>query len=134
MNVKRLEGIMLNYWVAKSCGLKLQPEAPTPGDCHDHESGYWHPQNYNPATDWAQGGPIVSNEWYVIEDMLSEWFGTGWNTIEAVMTSPLKWFMRAYVASMFGDEVEDLIVLNFPNGPEHEMKRSINRGGTLACI
>jgi hypothetical protein len=107
MNVKRLDGNLLDFWVAKSGGLKLLPEPPKPGDRYDPESGYWHPLTFHPGSDWSQGGPIVSNEWYALEDILIEWFGNGWTHISALVHDPLKWFMRAYVASQFGDEVED---------------------------
>jgi hypothetical protein len=107
MNVKRLESTALNYWVAKSAGLKLTPSRLEQSEQHDPESGFWHPRTYQPATDWSQGGPIVSNEWFGIEDILVGWFGPEWTQVNAITESPLKWFMRAYVASQFGDEVED---------------------------
>ncbi len=115
MNVKKLEKPLLNFWVAKSAGLKRLPQPPQPGEPHDPESGHWHPHNYDPASDWSQAGPIVSNEWYVIEDTLIEWFGPGWTRSKTVVDFPLMWFMRAYVASQFGDQVEDLVgVDNLP--------------------
>jgi hypothetical protein len=108
MNVKRLDGRQLNYWVAKSAGLKLSADPQNPGTPHDPESGVWHPHTYNPANDWSQAGLILSNEWFSIEDALIEWFGPQWPHIPAIADSPLKWFMRAYVATQYGDEVEDL--------------------------
>jgi hypothetical protein len=117
VNVKRLDGTLLNCWVAKSAGLKLLPAVPGPGDRHDQDSGYWHPQSFHPATDWTHGGPIVANEWYVLEDILCEWFGPTWTTVEAVVRDPLKWFMRAFVASMFGDEVEEVRVSDMVQPP-----------------
>jgi hypothetical protein len=118
MNVKRIEADRLNFWVAKSAGLKLLPQVPEPGANHDPENGFWHPRNFHPASDWSHAGPIVSNEWYVIEDMLLAWFGPQWTQVNAIMCEPLKWFMRAYVASQFGDEVEDAC---FP-GPAQDVK------------
>lgn len=110
MNVRRINAGLLNYWVAKSAGLRLMTDMPAPGEAHDPESGLWHPGNYAPSSDWALGGPIVANEWYGIEDILVEWFGPEWARVPAVMESPLKWFMRAYVASQYGDEVEDVYI------------------------
>jgi hypothetical protein len=105
MNVKRLDGRQLNYWVARSAGLKLSAEqACIP---HDPDSGHWHPHSYNPANDWAQAGAILSAEWFGIEDTLVDWFGTQWPHLPALCDGPLKWFMRAYVATQFGNEVED---------------------------
>lgn len=116
MNVKRLDGRQLNYWVAKAAGLKLSADHQKPGTPHDPESGVWHPHTYNPANDWSQAGLILSNEWFSIEDALIEWFGPQWPHIPAVADSPLKWFMRAYVATQYGDEVED-IALSAPAEP-----------------
>jgi hypothetical protein len=108
MNVKRLDGRLLNFWVAKSGGLSLSAQESDPSKVHDPDSGFWHPYTYNPASDWAHAGAIVSNEWFAIEDMLLEWFGPHWSHIPAITENPLTWFMRAYVATQFGDEVEEV--------------------------
>ncbi len=108
MNVKRLEGRALNYWVAKAAGLTLAEDDEQLAKRHDPESRRWHPQSYNPAQDWTHAGSIVSEEWYSIEDMLTEWFGPEWSFIPAVAEHPLLWFLRAYVATQYGNEVEDM--------------------------
>ncbi len=113
MNVKRLDGRQLNYWVAKSAGLKLSSDYQLPGTPHDPESGIWHPHTYNPANDWSQAGFILSSEWFTIEDALVEWFGLQWPHIPAISENPLKWFMRAYVATQYGDEVEETTPFDF---------------------
>jgi hypothetical protein len=120
MNVKRLDGRQLNYWVAKSAGLKLSADYQKPGTPHDPESGIWHPHTYNPANDWSQAGFILANEWFNIEDALVEWFGAQWPHIPAISENPLKWMMRAYVATQFGDEVEDATHADFGPAPEEE--------------
>lgn len=108
MRVISLDGALLDFWVAKSENLKLLPEIPEDGDGHEHGSGYWHPSTYHPSCDWSQAGAIISNEWYSIEDALNEWFGPSWPFIKAITETPLKWLMRAYVKTKFGDEVEDV--------------------------
>ncbi|MBS1142923.1 MAG: hypothetical protein H6R14_329 [Proteobacteria bacterium] len=108
MRVTSLDGALLDFWVAKSENLKLLPGIPEEGNSHEMRSGHWHPSTYHPSTDWSQGGEIVSNEWYAIEDALIAWFGHSWPFIKAITESPLKWFMRAYVKTKFGDEVEEL--------------------------
>jgi hypothetical protein len=108
MNVKRLDGRLLNYWVAKSAGLTLAAVDQSPGGRHDPDSGFWHPHTYNPANDWSHAGAILTNDWFAIEDTLIEWFGLQWPHIPAIADNPLKWFMRAYVATQFGDEVEEV--------------------------
>jgi hypothetical protein len=111
MNVRRLDGPLLNYWVARSAGLQLSPEDATPGLRHVPESGFWHPQIFDPIHDWSHAGPLVASDWFGIEDMLVEWFGPGWPQIPAIAQSPLKWFLRAYVATQFGSEVEEVDAL-----------------------
>jgi hypothetical protein len=108
MNVKRLDGPQLNFWVAKSAGLTLCKEDPQLSKRHDPESRFWHPQSYNPVNDWTHAGSIISEEWFAIEDTLTEWFGLQWSYIPAVADRPLIWFLRAYVATQFGNEVEDI--------------------------
>jgi hypothetical protein len=108
MNVKKIDGAILNFWVAKSGGLNYLIESSQPDDGQDGEGGGRSPQYFNPSAYWSHGGPIIANEWYVIEDILKGWFGPDWDAIGTVARNPLKWFMRAYVASMFGDEVEDV--------------------------
>ncbi len=107
MQVAELDGSLLNFWVAMSEGLERSPVAPEPGEGHDPDSGFWHPSNYHPATDWSQGGPIVAREWSNLEDALGAWFGARWPFMGVFAEQPLVWFMRAYVASKFGDEVEE---------------------------
>jgi hypothetical protein len=108
MKVAELEGQLLNFWVAKSEGLELLPASPKQGDRHDLDSGLWHPSNYHPATDWSLGGTIVAREWYSLDETLGGWFGARWPFMKVFSDQPLLWFMRAYVASKFGDEVEEL--------------------------
>lgn len=108
MNIKRLDGPLLNYWIARSAGLQLATMDPKPGSSHDPDNGLWHPMTYFPSSDWSLAEPIISNEWFSIEDQLIAWFGSEWIHINAIVENPLKWFMRAYVATQFGDEVEDL--------------------------
>lgn len=108
MNVKRLDGRLLNYWVAKSAGLTLGASDQDPARPHATDSGVWHPHRYNPANDWSHAGAIITEEWFAIEDTLVEWFGQQWPHVPAIAHNPLKWFMRAYVATQFGDEVEEV--------------------------
>lgn len=109
MRVTSLDGALLDFWVAKSENLKLLAEAPDDGRRHINGSGYWHPDTYHPSSDWSQGGAIIANDWYSIEDALIEWFGPHWSFVQAITESPLKWLMRAYVKTKFGDELEDVV-------------------------
>lgn len=109
MKVSRLDGVLLDYWVAKSEGLKLLTDQSAEDESRDQGNGFWHPDTYRPSSNWAQGGPIVANEWYDLENVLLEWFGPGWAFVKAITDEPLPWLMRAYVTTKFGEEVEEVI-------------------------
>lgn len=110
MNIKRLDGPSLNFWIAKAAGLQLATQPLEAASDAGPESGFWHPGSFSPASNWSHAGPIISNEWFAIEDMLIDWFGNDWATVSAVKDHPLTWFMRAYVATQYGNEVEDTVV------------------------
>ena len=107
MNAKRIEGALLDFWVAKAANLKQQEPPPVPGQKHDPESGLWHPETFHPSSNWTHGGPLLSGEWYAVEDILSDWFGPDWSYVPAFREDPLKWFMRAYVALQYGEALEE---------------------------
>lgn len=106
MRVITLTSPMLNFWVAKARGFKthFDHRAEESVSVIDPESGAEIP--YQPALDWSQGGPIVADGWDDIEAILIEWDGPNWSYVAAIKEDPLTWFMRAFVASQFGDEVE----------------------------
>jgi len=126
MRVTKLEGALLDFWVAKSENLTMHPETPESGETPMSGDGFWHPDSYHPSRNWAHGGSIVAEEWYGIEDALLEWFGTGWPFIKAITDDPLKWFMRAYVKTKFGDEVEEMH-MNLPPALSPEIKAATVR-------
>jgi len=49
-----------------------------------------------------QSGPIIANDWYSIEDALTEWFGPHWSFVQARL-------MPAYVKTKVGDEEEEVV-------------------------
>lgn len=106
MRVATLTSPMLDFWVAKSRGLHT---------ILDHRNGHsvsvFDPETrtpvaYHPSLDWSQAGPILADAWYDIETELIEWFGPQWSYVQSFQEHALPWFMRAYVASQFGEEVE----------------------------
>ncbi len=109
MRVTKLEGPLLDFWVAKSEGLEVLSGSLESGAVIVNSPEWDQARDYHPSTDWSQGGPIVSNEWYDLEVVLEQWFGGGWPQAKGFCTEPLQWFMRAYVALKFGDEVEDMV-------------------------
>ncbi len=137
MKTAELEGAALDYWVARAelnttlDGLVITPYAKNQWtiNCQDDDSiggyicggtiegiklrrtlnlhhGEW---LYRPSCDWSCGGPIIERERIVLEPTVSEWSAavdgiTGWEFGK----TPLIAAMRAFVASRFGDEVEDI--------------------------
>lgn len=127
MNVMRLDGRLLNFWVAKSAGLTLGLSNPANASRDERDGGTWHPHTYNPASNWAQAAPIIADEWFSIEDTLSEWFGPQWSHIAGIADNPLKWFMRAYVATQYGNEVEDAIPIEASQFANEDVVTRANR-------
>jgi hypothetical protein len=108
MNTKRLEGPLLDFWVAKAAGLELDPVVPSPADRHDPSGNLWHPDNFHPSTNWTHGARFFNNEWFNIEDCMEGWFGPDWSNVPVVKQEPLAWFMRAYVTVMFSETLEEV--------------------------
>jgi hypothetical protein len=108
MHAKRIDGTLLDFWVAKAANLTLREQPLAPGQRHDPESGLWHPDTFHPSRDWTHGGPLLLGEWYAVEDILADWFSPDWSYVPAFREDPLKWFMRAYVALQYGETLEDL--------------------------
>lgn len=89
--------IQLNYLVAKCEGIVWEQ-----GDLDAGEYG----PGFAPATDWAQGGPIIEREGI----SLYLYGGSEWNAHvggkESTGPTPLIAAMRCYVASKLGDTVD----------------------------
>lgn len=123
MKTSELTGAQLDFWVAKADGKTLfrAPSFDAAGDrwqwisdggkkLHNMPLGEW-----QPSTKWAQGGPIIERE----QIGLSPRTGTRekwWHAecpvrdgsiVYANGPTPLIAAMRAFVASVYGDEVPD---------------------------
>ena len=107
MHAMRLDGAQLDFWVAKAAGLQRAEQAPPPDSRHDTDGSSWHPQNFHPSVDWTHAARFLMDDWYSLEDCIANWFGPDWSLVPAFKVDPLKWFMRAYVATHFGEALED---------------------------
>lgn len=141
MKTAELEGVALDYWVARAEGYRFWLEQrgeyrlaikQKPGEREPyrrHQRWETEKQRYIEVTefkqlkdgffgegipkfssDWASGGPLIEREGIctVRDDAASPW-GAGIPGIAfADGPTPLMAAMRAYVASKFGDEVEDI--------------------------
>ena len=95
MKTEELTGAALDWAVAKCEGIHLIVDF----------------TQYKPATDWAQGGPIIERELiairFICEGRWESWW-SGWPKSFQVVygPTPLVAAMRCYVASKLGEEVE----------------------------
>jgi len=112
MRVSKLEAPLLNFWVAKSLGLKPVADGRGDGSISVVNADSGQPEPYQPCLDWSQAGPILADSWYELETTLIEWFGPHWPHLQEFRETPLLWFMRALVTNHFGEEVEDLSAEN----------------------
>ena len=119
MKVAELEGVLLDYWVARAEDL-LHPhiddglcwvEEPA---CDGDPAGTLDTA-FTPASDWAVGGPIIEREDYCLPRVNTN-VGTLHHGGYAASTpagfcfygkTPLIAAMRACVADKFGEEVSD---------------------------
>jgi hypothetical protein len=135
MRVAELDGEALDLWVAKAEGYAFvdTPEAigwaafgktgPVIFRGHAGQlgvSGETLNGPWAPSTNWAQGGPIIEREEIMIcKDGIDVWgamCGGMWHPGDESSleqggyqgATPLIAAMRAYVASKFGEEVEDI--------------------------
>lgn len=136
MKVAELEGAQLDYWVARANGWRVNLDFPNGGWRYLNEDpvqpfpAEWRSE-YKPSSDWSDGGPIIERERFNIVDhaayhhngilkeyseqfaafkgdpyQLSDLGGFEFYWMQKGPT-PLIAAMRAYVASKFGDTVED---------------------------
>ena len=108
MKTSELTGAALDWAVAK-CAGELDEQ-----DYYLHEStGAFMLERgevswvYSPSTNWAQGGPIIAQHIFLIEDIGDyEWEATAANGRKCRGDTVLEAVCRAYVASKLGDEID----------------------------
>lgn len=115
MKVAELEGARLDYWVARADGYPMIVDdfleiAPfVSGDTCVLSYNGQIDDPYSPSTDWSRGGPIIEREKITICPAHPQ----GWSaTIDDERwkdncVTPLIAAMRCFVASKFGEEVDD---------------------------
>lgn len=132
MKTAELEGAVLDYYVAKADGLPIYAAGTDswPGNAHVHRESFEHSVvlislmgmshglfiehsgksvRYSPSVNWEYAGPIIESNGIWLSHRGDKWF----STVEAKGSfqegpTPLIAAMRAFVASKFGDEVEDI--------------------------
>jgi hypothetical protein len=108
MNVSELEGVALDWAVAKCEGFDI---VAVKGDCATFidpaDDGALNEMRINFSTDWAQGGPIIERE----ELSALKCYGHNqWECNNGPIfcegPTPLVAAMRCYVASKLGEEID----------------------------
>ena len=109
MNINKLDGIALDWAVAKCDGL-LCFGYHTDGKRLAVEDSDGAIEGFMPSTDWTQGGKIIARErisvWARGNEWAAETFIHNHEGREETGATPLIAAMRCYVASKLGDEVE----------------------------
>ena len=106
MRVATLRPPSLNFWAAKAAGMPATVDRPPAAAVRVRDPDSGDIVSFEPSTDWSHALPMLSDAWYEIETILIDWFGEQWARSSEVRDNPLAWFMRAFVAVKFGDEVE----------------------------
>lgn len=117
MKVSELEGMELDFWVARAEVLRFvmrgdqpafeydfDPEGPATEFAPDQRKMWLH---YRPHADWSQGGPIVEREGInIARKPNAEWMACHSKNARTIQSGPtaLVAAMRAFVASKFSDE------------------------------
>ena len=109
MKTSELTGVALDWAVAKCEYVSLDFFRIVSGCLYTYEG-----DNYQPSTDWSQGGPIIEREWVDVPPWPNEsdeelrWQCVQHDNIDCTYfgDTPLIAAMRCYVASKLGDEVE----------------------------
>jgi len=105
MKTSELSGAALDWAVARCEGLLVWVDTPV-----RLPNG----SEYNPSTDWAQGGAIIEREkigfWaYTLDEEGNEnpgWYAETFEGYFQTGATPLIAAMRCFVSSRLGDEVE----------------------------
>lgn len=109
MRTADLSAAALDYWVARAEGLSL---------VITHEGGEAacrvDSSVYSPSSDWSQGGPVLERYKITVAWNVDHWIAGAnaplddprdriWSGRKALISA-----MRAHVASVFGDEVNEI--------------------------
>ena len=117
MKTSDLTGAALDYAVAKAQGWVDYPEDSiergSKWHCDPEKAPFgqvmWK-SNFQPSTNWAQGGPIIEREKISLASpspIHQHWAAMTWlNQAKEDGPTPLIAAMRAFVASKLGDEVD----------------------------
>jgi hypothetical protein len=98
MKVSELTGIKLDYFACAAAGLLRM----IPGTMEEKLG------DYSPSTNWRLGGPIIERERMELRpESNGQYYAIALNGADSYGPTPLIAAMRAYVASKFGDEVDD---------------------------
>ena len=104
LKTSELTGAALDWAVAKCEGIEWwAAEEPKDGLFIDYERT----RLYSPSSDWSQGGPLIAQHIFLLEDLGDyEWGATAANGCKCRGDTVLQAVCRAYVLATLGEEVE----------------------------
>lgn len=118
MKTSELTGAALDYWVAMAEGkaAKIEDDECLYYAVEGDEFIGWPP--FVPSTDWNQGGPIIERDGICVFSYTDcwgaicapgreDWIDVHRGDEDARGPTPLIAAMRAYIASVYGEEVPD---------------------------
>ena len=107
MKINELALEQLDYWVAKALGISLMSNPDDKGFLYQPHRAVA-PRRWAPTRYWSQGGPIIEEaridlnwDW----EQCGEWTASLEPDINAQGATILQAAMRAYVISVFGDDI-----------------------------
>ena len=107
LKTSEMTGAALDWAVAKAEGMEI--DGPSVIICkvyRDDEGLEWVVQ-WEPTTNWAQGGPLIAQHIFLLEDLGDyEWGATAANGCKCRGDTVLQAVCRAYVLATLGEEVE----------------------------
>lgn len=115
IQVSQLEGPLLDFWVARALDMKFRypwcfdgtQTDPQPFAVNWMTEKAWGLGDWEPSTNWAQGGGVIEHAKIKLYPSIHEGF---WDAYIEPWTvggaTPLVAAMRAFVASKYGADVE----------------------------
>lgn len=94
----------LDWAVAKAMGKETWRAAS--GKLHLVYRGIYETEVFQPSVRWAQGGPIIEREGFLLRTTGNTWMAYSYDQKFQYGPTPLIAAMRCYVASKLGDEVD----------------------------
>ena len=107
IKTSELTGPALDWAVAEAEGMEIDGPTVITGKFYRDDEGLEWVVEWEPTTNWSQGGPIIELEGITLDFAQAEDWAAKSSTYQwAYGPTPLIAAMRCYVMSRFGEEIE----------------------------